>query len=186
MRIEEIRFALQQIRKLDWVDQSRIVLVGNSEGGRAVSEFNDRGFVAHIIMAYDCKAKGRRPLAPRGVAVLNLVGAMDPRENLCSVRRKVGGSKAIKLPGQKHQFEGDPVAETAIAVFLTECCGYQPASTTGDLDENATAKKLVEELGGMATFDATMKADEALAKGDKKGHAFWKRVHDIAMKLTGG
>jgi len=186
MRHAEIRFALQQIRKLGWIDQSRIVLVGKSEGGRAVSEYNGGGFIAHIIMAYDCKHKGRRPLAPRGVAVLNLVGANDPRENLCSIRRKVGGSKAISLPGQRHQFEGDPIAEAAIAAFLRDCCGYRPTSSTGDLDENATARKLVEEFGGMATFDATMKADEALAKGDKKGHAFWMRVHKIVMKLTSG
>ena len=186
MRQEEIRFALQQIRKLGWIDQRRIVLVGNSEGGRAVSEYNGGGFIAHIIMAYDCKVKGRRSMAPRGVAVLNLVGANDPREKLCSIRRKVGGSKAISLPGQRHQFEGDPIAEAAIAAFLRDCCGYKPTSTTGDLDENAAAKILVEEFGGMATLFAMLKADEALAKGDKKGHAYWMRVHKIVTKLTGG
>ena len=34
MRHEEIRFALKQIKKLNWIDQNRIVLVGKSEGGR--------------------------------------------------------------------------------------------------------------------------------------------------------
>ena len=35
-------------------------------------------------------------------------------------------------------------------------------------------------------MDAMINAEEALAKGDEKGHAFWMRVHEIAMKLTGG
>ena len=39
---------------------------------------------------------------------------------------------------------------------------------------------------GVATFDAMMKADEALGKGDEKGHAFWMRVYKIATKLSSG
>jgi dienelactone hydrolase len=185
MRQEEIRLALQQIRKLGWIDQRRIVLVGKSEGGAAVSDYSGGGFIAHIIMADDCSYNGRRPLARRGVAVLNLVGAKDPREKLCSIRRKIGGSKAIALPGLAHQFQGTPVAVAAVAKFLKACCGYRLTNATFDLDSDATAKKLVEELGKMATMDATMKAEEALAKGDEKGHKFWMRVHAIAMKLIG-
>ena len=59
-------------------------------------------------------------------------------------------------------------------------------SKTANLDAAQTAKKLVDEFGGMATLDASLKADEALASGDKKGHAFWKKVRDIAAKLSGG
>ena len=73
-----------------------------------------------------------------------------------------------------------------MAKFLTSCCGYKPVSATASLNEEATAKKLFEELGGMATLDAQMKAEEAMGKGDEKGQKFWMRVHDIAMKLTGG
>jgi len=186
MRQEEIRFALQQIRKLDWIDQSRIVLVGKSEGGGAVSDYNDDGFIAHIIMANDCKHNDGSPLAPRGVAVLNLVGANDPREDLCSINREVGGSTAISLPGQAHQFEGTPEAIFAVAKFLKACCGYRPNGATSGLDPDAMAKKLVEEFGGMATLEALAKAEEAAGKGDEKGHKFWMRVHEIAMKITGG
>ena len=48
------------------------------------------------------------------------------------------------------------------------------------------AKKLVEEFGGMATLEALAKVEEAAGKGDEKGHKFWMRVHEIAMKITGG
>jgi poly(3-hydroxybutyrate) depolymerase len=186
MRQEEIRFALKQIRKLDWIDQRRIVLVGKSEGGGAVADYDGDGFIAHIIMANDCKNSGGSSFAPSGVAVLNLVGANDRGEDLCSISREVGGSTAISLPGQAHVFEGTPEAISAVAKFLKACCGYRPTSATSDLDPGATAKKLVEELGELATLDAMLKADEAAGKGDEEGRKFWMRVHEIAMNLTGG
>ena len=83
-------------------------------------------------------------------------------------------------------FEGTPEAVTAIAKFLEACCGYRPTSATSNLDPDVTAKKLVEELGEWATLDAMLKADEAAGKGDEEGHEFWMRVHEIAIKLTGG
>ena len=186
MRHEEIGFALQQISKLDWIDRSRIVLAGFSEGGSAVSGYDGDGFVAHIIMGNDCKYDDGMPLAPRGVAVLNLVGANDEPEDLCTIIREVGGSRAISLAGRGHGFAGAPEAIFAIAKFLEACCGYRPTSATSNLDPEATAKKLVEELGEWATLDAMMKADEAASKGDEEGHEFWMRVHEIAIKLTGG
>lgn len=186
IRHEEIRNAIHQIMKLKWIDKNRIILVGKSEGGRATAAYGGKEFLAHIIMAYDCKWEGRRPRAPRGVAVLNIVGSRDRREKLCTIRRKVGGSKAISLNRRRHDFSGDAAADTAIAEFLTKCCGYKPKDTTGRLDADTTAKKLVDELGGMATMDAMLKADEALAKGDKEGHSFWMRVHGIATKINGG
>ncbi|MDA7949442.1 MAG: hypothetical protein MPJ78_18430 [Hyphomicrobiaceae bacterium] len=185
MRQEEIRFALQQVRKLPWIDQDRVVLVGKSEGGRAVAEYKSGGFIAQIILAYDCKHKRRRPLAPKGVPVLNLVGANDRREKLCRIKRKAGGSKAISLAGQRHSFEGDPNAKAAIATFLSACCGYKPENATDGLDADETAKTFIEEYGDMARLVATMNADKALAKGDKKGQAFWLQVNKIASKLTG-
>lgn len=186
MRQAEIRFALEQIKKLDWIDKDRIVLVGKSEGGVATSDYGGGGFIAHIILAYDCRHLGGGPAAPSGVAVLNLVGANDPREQLCSISRDVGGSDSHTIPDQAHSFDGAPVAVAYIAKFLKTCCGYKPKSATASLDAEAMAKKLFGELGGMATMDATFKAEEALAKGDDKGHAFWLKVYAIALKLSGG
>ncbi len=152
-----------------------------------MSDYDGDGFIAHIIMSNDCIGyNDGMPLAPRGVAVLNLVGANDEREELCTIYREVGGSRAISLAGQGHVFEGTPEAIIAIAKFLEACCGYRPTSATSNLDPDVTAKKLVGELGGMATLDAMLKADEAAVKGDEEGHEFWMRVYEIAIKLTGG
>ena len=186
MRQEEIRFALEQIKKLSWIDKDRIVLVGKSEGGAAVSDYGGDGFIAHIIMAYDCRHLGGGPMAPSGVAVLNLVGANDPREQLCSISRDVGGSDSHTISDQAHSFAGAPQAVAYIAKFLKACCGYKPKDATASLDAEAMARKLFEELGGLATMDSTFRAEEALAKGDEKGHAFWLKVYAIALKLSGG
>ncbi len=92
-----------------------------------------------------------------------------------------------RCPSAPGKARAVPAAVAAVASFLRDCCGYKPVPVTEELDENATARKLVEELGGMATIDAMMKAFmEKCAKGDEKCFAFWMSVHEIAMKITGG
>jgi len=121
MRYEEILYALHQVRSLQWVDQNRLVLMGKSEGGAAVARFSGDGFKAHIILAYDCRSTGGNLAAPSDVAVLNVVGANDPREGLCRIRSKFGGSKSVALPGQGHAMT-PRVAGRAVTEFLKECC----------------------------------------------------------------
>ena len=187
-RREELRYALQQIKRLPWIDKKRLVLVGFSEGGHAAAAFNGVGFTAHILLGTDCRTVGRKPRAPNGVAVLNIVGSKDRYGygRGCAIRRNIRGSKSVVLRGAGHNIQGRREAVTAVTKFLNACCGYKPENATAGLNADAAAKKLVEELGGMATFDAMMKADEALGKGDEKGHAFWMRVYEIATKLSGG
>ncbi len=190
MREQEALYALHQIKKLPWVDQKRLILMGHSEGGTAVALFSGDDFIAHIPWATQgAGAYGARgsPNAPSGVAVLNIVGANDRDITSCTIWRDVGGSKSIVLKGQGHTIPAAiPEAVSAVAEFLAACCGYISANTTADLNVDETAKKLVEELRELATLDAQMKADDALGKGDKEGHKFWMRVHEIATKLTGG
>lgn len=187
MRRDEIKFALQQILKLPWIDKKRIVLVGVSEGGSAVARYSyDDGFIAHIILGYDCKAFGGGAQAPSGVAVLNLVGANDLGESLCSINRDVGGSQAISLPGLRHNFAGAPSAVAEIAKFLRACCGYKPGKAKANMKPEIMAEQLIKEFGDMATYDAALKAKKALSIGDAEGHKFWMLVHKIAMKLIAG
>lgn len=121
MRNEEILYALHQVRSLQWVDQKRLVLMGKSEGGAAVARFGEDGFKAHIILAYDCRSTGGSPAAPSDVAVLNVVGANDPREGLCANRRNFGGSKSVALQGQGHNMV-PYIAGATVTEFLKACC----------------------------------------------------------------
>ena len=44
LRFEEIRYTLKQIRELPWIDQSRLVLAGFSEGGLTAANYRGSGF----------------------------------------------------------------------------------------------------------------------------------------------
>ena len=72
-RTEELAYALSEIRRLPWVDQDRVVLMGFSEGGRTVGFWDQPGFAAHVILAAPALSR-----APAGVPVLAVAGAEDP------------------------------------------------------------------------------------------------------------
>ena len=115
MRQSEITYAREQLRKLDWVDQSRVFLVGMSEGGRAVADHTGAGFKAKVILAYDCK-KG---LASGSEPVLNLVGILDWEwgNGLCGVSGRPN-SFAFNVPERGHSFLEDEFASEKIKMFL--------------------------------------------------------------------
>ncbi len=114
MRQSEITYAREQLRKLEWVDQSRVFLVGKSEGGRAVADHGGAGFRAKVILSYDChagQASGSEP-------VLNLVGKLDEWGNdLCGVSGRPN-SFAFNVPERGHTFLADEFASEKIKMFL--------------------------------------------------------------------
>lgn len=124
MRTEELEYALDRIRELPWVDQKRIILMGHSEGGNTTDNWSKPGFAAHIIIGSACTLVGGKPAAPEGVPVLAMVGEYDEfRPGMsCKVKRTVGGSKSIIIPGAPHRIAGYPETQEAIKVFLRQCC----------------------------------------------------------------
>jgi dienelactone hydrolase len=128
MRREEIVYALAQIRRLPWVDQKRIVLMGDSQGGRTIARWDEPGFAAHIILAAGCvwnNGKSRRsPRAPDGVPVLAVMGSEDEffAGSECQISRDVGGSKSVVIPGAGHDILGHPELKQAVKTFLRACC----------------------------------------------------------------
>lgn len=80
LRLAELRYAVEQLSALPWVDRRRTYIVGFSEGGLAAARY-ERGDVAGIvIMSWHCQ--GNPPFvgvrAPRAVPVLAILGAEDP------------------------------------------------------------------------------------------------------------
>lgn len=128
MRRAEIDLALSEIRKLPWIDQGHIVLMGNSQGGRAVAGWDRPGFAAHVILASHCGAfrskEGAAPLAPAGVPVLAIAGDQDEllHGSGCRVSRRINGSKSILIAGAGHDITGLPETKSAIKSFLHACC----------------------------------------------------------------
>jgi len=128
MRREELVYALNQIRKLPWVDQSRIILMGNSQGGRTVAQWDRSGFAAHIIVAagcdWDSDKKRRSPRAPDGVPVLAAIGSQDEYfgGSGCQLSRELAGSKSIVIADAGHDITGHPELKQAVMTFLRACC----------------------------------------------------------------
>ncbi len=114
LRAGEIRYALTQIPKLDWVDRSRLVLAGFSEGGNTVAEYRgEDAFVGYIVMGWDC----RHGLYPSG-PVLAIEGAHDPqKKGVCAVGFREN-SDSIIVPNAKHDIGGYPETMVALRKFL--------------------------------------------------------------------
>ena len=118
LRFNEIRYALKQIRKLPWIDQSRLVLAGFSEGGLAAARYTGGEFKAVIVMGWGC----RRGIlgAPNHVPVLNIVGKNDYEtrwgNRLCNVGSRPN-SKAVHVEAG-HDISQDPASGDQINVFL--------------------------------------------------------------------
>ena len=127
-RRAEIVYALSQIRQLSWIDQDRIILMGNSQGGRTVARWDEPGFAAHVILASNCgsfrKNTAAAPRAPATVPVLAVVGAKDNYflGSSCKVSRRIKGSKSILIPDADHDIMGHPQTKSAIRDFLRDCC----------------------------------------------------------------
>lgn len=124
LRHEEVAHALREIRKLPWVDHNRLILAGHSEGGNTVDTWDKPGFMAYISLASACTLNDSWPATPHGVPFLNIVGENDDRRPglSCEVRRTVGGSKSVVIPGAGHRVANYPETKQAIRAFLQDCC----------------------------------------------------------------
>ncbi len=119
MRLEEARYAVAQIRKLSWIDPSRLVLAGFSEGGLAAAQYSGNDFRSVLVLGWGC---GRGSInAPSHVPVLNIVGRHDAETRhgavLCSVTGRPG-SEAVHVDAG-HDVAGDPAASHRIKAFLS-------------------------------------------------------------------
>jgi dienelactone hydrolase len=195
MRMAELRYALQQIKKVDWIDQTRLILMGHSEGSFFPPAYSENDFTAHIVLAGNCRFSGLHAApccgpgyskAPKHVAVLNIIGDGDKwNEWPCHETHKTRGSRFVQLRNHGHNiYSTSPKALGIMATFLETCCGKESYATASKgLDALELAKNLFNEFGGMATMDAQLKADDAASKGDLKSNELWLNVLREIEKL---
>ncbi len=118
-RREEIAHALGQIRRLPWVDQEHVILMGFSEGGRTVGSWAEPGFAAHVIIGAPATAR-----APANVPVLAIAGSEDGYAEPQSYRQSspAGNLRSILIAGVGHDILGHPKLKEALRRFLRACC----------------------------------------------------------------
>lgn len=124
MRTEEAMYALRQLRKAEWIDQMRIVLMGSSEGAQAASTYAGVEFAAVVLSATDCRFSGGSPRAPGNVPVLIMVGENDRQGggSGCAIVRRIRGSRLEVIKGAGHKLATFPQAREALTRFLEACC----------------------------------------------------------------
>lgn len=75
MRLADLRHALEQIRKLAWVDQENLFLMGFSEGGYTAAAYPGNEFRGVIVIGTTCHFGVRAPLS---TPVMSIRSAGDP------------------------------------------------------------------------------------------------------------
>ncbi len=92
MRLEEIGYALEQVKKSAWADTNNVYLMGHSEGGTAAARTKLAGFRGIIISGWTCTDKfGKRKKA-----------------------------RQVLFSGSQHGTYGQQEARDALAQFLKE------------------------------------------------------------------
>lgn len=128
-RFEEVDYAVEQLRKLSWVDQSRLVLGGFSEGGVTAARYGPALFHGRIILGWVCASSDIWWVGVRGSSdtpILAIVGEDDEyyqseSKSGSHCGEHFGGrpnSRSIVIEGARHQILGFPQTRNAISEFL--------------------------------------------------------------------
>jgi dienelactone hydrolase len=128
MRLQEIKYALEEVRKSPWADRNNIFLMGFSEGGTAVARTRLAGFSGVIITGWRC-TNTKNPnfdgiFAPKETPILTVEWnkddwQTDATKGSCS--DKFGDrpkATQLLLPGNGHAVFDQVKAREAVAQFI--------------------------------------------------------------------
>ncbi len=106
LRHEDLRYSIEMIGDLPWVDTNRLYMMGFSEGGHALTTLTDvpDGVRGIVLIGVDCQASGGTPLAPSHIPVLNIVGSQDEYDfgRGCTLKRTAPGTRVMIVRGGHH------------------------------------------------------------------------------------
>lgn len=130
MRQEEIKYALEQVRKSPWADTKNIFLMGHSEGGTAAARTKHEGFSGIIISGWRC-TNTKNPnfdgiFAPFETPILTLEWTRDDWQSevtkgSCSEKfEKRNKAQQVLFPGSGHNVFDQIAAREAVSLFLKE------------------------------------------------------------------
>lgn len=122
MRVREIRYALEQIQRLAWVDQKNVFLMGQSQGGGAAAVFSGRGFNGVIVSGTRC---GFGLRTPPETPLLTIYSESDPwgqgQDPRGCEERAARAGRTIEFhlfEGSAHVLAGNERARDLIRAFL--------------------------------------------------------------------
>lgn len=136
MRIEELNYALAQIKASPWADQANIFVMGFSEGADAVGESRIGGITAAIISSWTCQRVPDISLAA-GIPVLSIL--WDDENSLLRLLPRIKGTcgdkfetrqgfENVALRGKGHNTYSEAVARDAVAKFLRDHLTHKTAA----------------------------------------------------------
>ena len=138
LRSSEIELALKALKQQPWVDKTRLVLSGISEGGPAVARYRGDEFVARILYSWSCEnnyfVEDHRTAIPDSQPVLNVMSSTDlyfspenswlgnpqAKGHCGDTLRNHKQSIIVLLPGAPHTLLNLPASQNATLAFLKE------------------------------------------------------------------
>lgn len=137
-RATEIDITLRALQKMAWVDTSKIILAGTSEGSVPVARYKGKEFAGRIMFAWSCEdnyfVKAHQTAIPDDQPTLNIISATDPYFSAsnpwlgnatatghCGAELKNNQKASIVLiPGGPHTVLTYPQAKGPVWGFLTD------------------------------------------------------------------
>jgi dienelactone hydrolase len=137
-RASEIEITLKALQKMPWVDVSKIVLAGTSEGSVPVARYTGKEFAGRIMFAWSCEdnyfVKSHQTAIPDDQPTLNIISSTDPYFSSsnawlgngqavghCGAMLKNNKKASIVLiPGGPHTVLTFPQAKGPVQGFLTD------------------------------------------------------------------
>lgn len=127
-RWAEARHARAELAKAPWVDQSRVVLAGFSEGGIATALYDGADYAAYLVTGWTCHSPrawmdGLR--VPEGAPLLAVVMKRDPwtdwpgwRGDCGAYMAGRGAARSFVVEGSGHAVLSYPEAQKTVREFL--------------------------------------------------------------------
>ena len=120
-RLEEIGYAIEQVRALNWIDAERVFAIGFSEGAMAVASYPANDLAGLVVLAWHCH--GRPPFdgikAAPSVPVLAIIGEDDPWYRAMDGKHcgewfgPDRRGQSLVLQGNSHALINSPIVENA-------------------------------------------------------------------------
>lgn len=115
LRLEELRFAIDQAITLPWIDRQNMFLIGHSEGGEAAGRYLGDAFKGIVITSASCSTRGRDEFATPLLAVAsirdNWLEGLGPYCQRADER--------LLMPGSGHGVLVYPEVQRVIRTFIS-------------------------------------------------------------------